>query len=236
VADKRYYWLKLHRDFFKRHDIKIVEAMPNGKDYVLLYLKLLLESVDHEGRLRFSETIPYDEQMIAIITNTNIDTVRAAMAIFQKLNLVDVLDDQTIFLQEAEKLLGGEAWSTERSRRCRESKSKLTNALQCNIDATSCNVEIEIEKEIEIDRDSAANKSPKNTFKKPTIEEILKYCGERNNLVDAVRFFDFYESKGWMIGKTKMKDWKAAVRTWEKGESTKSNQGPIKTAGGTYKL
>lgn len=218
MAGKRYYWLKLHRDFFKRHDIKIVEAMPNGKDYVLLYLKLLLESVDHEGRLRFSETIPYDEQMIAIITNTNIDTVRAAMTIFQKLNLVDVLDDQTIFLEEAQKLLGCEAWSTERSRNFRESKRNQINALHCNADATKCNEEIEIEKEIELDRDIAANKSPKNTFKKPTVDEILKYCGERNNLVDPVRFFDFYESKGWMIGKTKMKDWQAAVRNWERGD------------------
>ena len=54
---ERYYWLKLKRDFFKRHDIKIVEQMPNGKDYILFYLKLLCESVDHEGNLRFSDEI-----------------------------------------------------------------------------------------------------------------------------------------------------------------------------------
>lgn len=84
--------------------------------------------------------------------------------------------------------------------------------------------------------DAAANKSPHITFKKPTVDEILQYCGERNNLVDPVRFFDFYESKGWMIGKTKMKDWKAAVRTWEKGGSVKPYSGPVKTAGGTFKI
>lgn len=53
-------------------------------------------------------------------------------------------------------------------------------------------------------------------FKKPTLEEIIAYCKERNNNVDAERFVDFYEAKGWMIGKNAMKDWKAAVRTWER--------------------
>ena len=50
----------------------------------------------------------------------------------------------------------------------------------------------------------------------PTLEEVKAYCSERNNGVDAQRFIDFYTSKGWMIGKNPMKDWKAAVRTWEK--------------------
>ena len=49
MSNKKYYWLKLKKDFFKRHDIQIIENMPNGKDYVLFYLKLLVESVDHEG-------------------------------------------------------------------------------------------------------------------------------------------------------------------------------------------
>jgi hypothetical protein len=52
-------------------------------------------------------------------------------------------------------------------------------------------------------------------FIKPTVEEIEAYCRERNNGIDAQQFYDFYESKGWLIGKNKMKDWKAAVRTWE---------------------
>jgi hypothetical protein len=58
---------------------------------------------------------------------------------------------------------------------------------------------------------------PKTTrFVKPTVEEIAAYCEERNNGINAEYFFDSYEGKGWLIGKTPMKDWKAAVRTWEK--------------------
>ena len=61
----------------------------------------------------------------------------------------------------------------------------------------------------------------KERFKKPTLEEVKEYCEERNNGIDAEMFINFYESKGWMVGKNKMKDWKACVRTWEKSRNTK---------------
>jgi len=60
----------------------------------------------------------------------------------------------------------------------------------------------------------------------PTIEEVTAYCIERKNNVDANRFFDYYESKGWIVGRSKMKSWKASVRTWEKNafENTSRQQ------------
>lgn len=61
----------------------------------------------------------------------------------------------------------------------------------------------------------------KRKFKKPTIEEIKDYCKERNNGINASSFYDFYESKDWMIGKNKMKDWKACIRTWERNNFKK---------------
>ena len=65
---------------------------------------------------------------------------------------------------------------------------------------------------------------PKRTrFVKPTFEEVDAYCVERNNNVDAQVFIDFYESKGWKVGNTPMKDWKAAVRTWERGNQRNAN-------------
>lgn len=57
-------------------------------------------------------------------------------------------------------------------------------------------------------------RSPK--FQKPSVEEVREYCQSRNNGVDAETFINFYESKGWVVGKSPMKDWKAAIRTWEK--------------------
>jgi hypothetical protein len=61
----------------------------------------------------------------------------------------------------------------------------------------------------------------KKSFKKPTLVEIDLYCADRKNNVDHLAFYDFYESKNWYIGKNKMKDWKAAIRTWERREEKK---------------
>ena len=55
-------------------------------------------------------------------------------------------------------------------------------------------------------------------FQKPSLEEIRQYCISRGNKVDPEQFFNFYESKGWMVGRSHMKDWRASVRTWEKRE------------------
>lgn len=64
--------------------------------------------------------------------------------------------------------------------------------------------------------------STKKKFEKPTIEEIKTYCNERNNGIDAEQFYDFYECKGWVVGKSKMKDWKCAVRNWERNDKKKN--------------
>ena len=61
-------------------------------------------------------------------------------------------------------------------------------------------------------------------FTPPSVEEVEQYCLERSNNIDAQSFIDFYESKGWMIGKNKMKDWKAAVRTWERSRKQENKE------------
>lgn len=213
AENKKYYWLKLKRDFFKRHDIRIVEEMPNGKDYILFYLKMLLESIDHDGELRFSETIPYNEQMLSVITNTNVDIVRAAMKIFVELGMVELYDDRTIYMSEVQLMIGSESASADRVRKHRERK-----LLQSNNDVTKCNTEIEIDIDKDIDID-IGDKTKRKRFVTPTVDQVRAYCKKRNNNVDAQRFVDFYEAKGWMIGKNKMKSWERAVNLWERNNT-----------------
>jgi hypothetical protein len=62
------------------------------------------------------------------------------------------------------------------------------------------------------------NTAPKGRMVPPTVDEVAAYCQERGNGLDPETFVDFYASKGWMVGKNPMKDWKAAVRTWERSE------------------
>ena len=224
MAEKKFYWLKLKRDFFKRHDIRIIEEMPNGKEYILFYLKLLLESIDHEGTLRFSDTVPYNEEMLSVITNTNIDVVRSAMKMFIGLNMIEKFDDQTIYMAEVNKLIGSETKWAE--------KKRIQRAKEDNVPllSSNCPTEIEKEKETDIEKEKETDKKVKSQkrFAKPTLEEVQAYCQERNNNVDAQRWFDYYSSNGWKVGKNPMKDWKACVRTWERSADNgrKNNSKP----------
>ncbi len=113
---KRFFWLKLHHDFFNRDEIRIIESQPNGKDYIIFYLKLMLKSINDNGKLLFKDTIPYTPEMLASITNTSIDTVRVAIDAFAKLGLITVLDDGALFMQEVQKLVGSETPDAERKR------------------------------------------------------------------------------------------------------------------------
>lgn len=70
-------------------------------------------------------------------------------------------------------------------------------------------------------------KPAEKRFTPPTVDEVRAYCQERRNNVDAQRFVDYYTSNGWMVGKTKMKDWKAAVRTWERNRTGNNNTGKV---------
>ena len=141
---KRFYWLKLDKGFFKNYKIRIVENMPNGKDYILFYLKLLCESTSHEGYLRFSETIPYNEDMLATVTNTNVDVVRSAIKVFTELEMMRCLDDGTLYLEEVQKMIGSETGQTIRKREAKliEGKSGVKNTQE---------IDIELEKEIDIE-------------------------------------------------------------------------------------
>ena len=75
----------------------------------------------------------------------------------------------------------------------------------------------QMETQVRLGKDSIGkvNNKESKKFVKPTIEEIQEYCLERKNGINANAFYDFYESKNWMIGKNKMKDFKACIRTWE---------------------
>lgn len=93
--------------------------------------------------------------------------------------------------------------------------SQPTNNQQITNNQPTNNQQITTTKELKNDKNEKNDKNSVVRFTPPTIEEVRSYCQERRNNVDAIRFFNFYEMKGWMVGKTKMKNWKAAVRTWE---------------------
>lgn len=129
---KQYYWLKLKRDFFSRRNIRIIEAMPDGRACVLFYLKLLLESLERNGSLRLSDAAPYTDEMLSAITNTDIDTVRTSMERLRELGMVEVPEDGTICLPELDEFIGSETeWAAKKRKQRQRRDKKGTMSPKC---------------------------------------------------------------------------------------------------------
>lgn len=119
-------------------------------------------------------------------------------------------------------------WADHQSIRAKKSKfpapdvvhASEINCMQMHADDSKC-----ARNPIQSESNPNPNPNPKESvsratrFTPPTVEEVAAYCLERKNHVDPQRFVDFYAAKGWMVGKNRMKDWKAAVRTWEQRDS-----------------
>ena len=171
TEEKKRYWLKLDKDFLKSSQIKVIKNMPNGKDYVIFYLALMLESVETIGHLRFSNLVPYNEEMLASVTDTNVDIVRTAVKIFESLGLMEKLDDGTIYMTQVAEMTGKESESAERVRRYRlKQKQKQQLALQCNGNVTNSN------DNKEEDKQSTENKEDvKEDLLQTTTNNIFNY-------------------------------------------------------------
>lgn len=159
---KKYYWLKLTVDFFEREEIKLIENMKNGKEYIIFYMKLLLKSVNSEGKLLFKDVIPYTDDMLATVTGTDIDVVRSAVNLFLKLDLMQKLDDGALFMLETQKMIGHETEWARKKREYREKKKveALEDKSRTKKDIVPINEKTkkdivlqEIEKDIDIDID-----------------------------------------------------------------------------------
>lgn len=150
--EKKYFWLRLRKDFFKRHDVRILEAMPNGKEYVLFYLKLLTESIDHEGALRFSDSTPYSTEMLATIANTSPEIAEGAIKALISLEMVERQEDGTLKMIGIENMIGFETKWAEKKRRYRQQKdNERTEEGQCEDITRTKKDNVRQEKELEID-------------------------------------------------------------------------------------
>ena len=107
-------------------------------------------------------------------------------------------------------------YTEERSLLSLKTNKAYTLDTECIHDVSETETQYRLDKD-SIDKDSIEKeKKPLKRFAPPSLAEVKTYCEERKNGIDAEAFIDFYSSKDWMIGKNKMKDWKASVRTWEK--------------------
>lgn len=160
MAEKRYYWLKLQRDFFNNPEIKILRRVAGGDTYTLIYLEMLLMSLENEGYLYF-EHIGDDmaDELSAILSEKKED-VQFLLAFLENKSLIQISDGDAYYLSNIKEMIGRETGSAKRVRALRQRQKNQSDsipkqkALQSNTSVTERNVERETEEEKELEKET----------------------------------------------------------------------------------
>lgn len=226
-------WIKIVTDIFDDEKVLLIENMPEADSIIVIWFKLLCMAgkQNNNGVFMMNDKIPYTDEMLATIFRRPLNTVRLALSVFEKYGMIEIVNNvYTITNWEKHQSLDALQKQKEQNRlRVAAYRDRKRAALQecnanSNVTVTECNgADKDIEEEREIDKDNIKESVKRKTasrFSPPTLEEVIAYCNERNNGVDPQRFVDYYTANGWKVGRNAMKDWKAAVRTWENGKDS----------------
>lgn len=232
-------WIKIVTDIFDNRKIRQIESLPDGDSIIVVWIKLLClaGNTNDSGLVYFTREIPYTDQMLATTFNRPLTTVQMALRIFEQFEMIEVIDD-FLHISNWEKYQNVEGMdkireqNRLRKQRQRERQRQLPvsdASRDKSRDITQQSKKEDIDKDKDKDKDRLGKDSKSKLFYPPSVKDVAEYCASRDNNVDAESFVDFYESKGWMVGRSKMKDWKAAVRTWEKRERNKYSNKHVNT-------
>lgn len=213
-------WIKVVVDIFDDEKILLIESLPDADSIIVCWFKILCLAgkQNNSGVLMLNDRIPYTEEMLATIFRRPIQTVRLALDTFERFGMIEIVNGAVTIPnwgkhQSLERLEKLREYQREYHREYRKKQGQLSDGK--HDDKLYVNG-ADIEKETDKDK-----KEKRNIFIAPTVEEVKAYCEERNNYIDPQKFIDYYTANGWKVGRNKMKDWRAAVRTWEKNESKK---------------
>ena len=172
--NRRFYWIKLKKDFFEARPIKRLRTMSNGDTYTIIYLKLLLKTVENNG-FYYYEGIDEDiYNEIALDLDEDLEAVKNTVNYLVQKNLMTISESEAELYQMAE-MVGSETASTRRARKSREKSKSVAMQHQCNTNATHCNnlqqkcnaeKEIEIDKELDIELEKEKEQEQKEKNKK----------------------------------------------------------------------
>ena len=141
MSDKRYYWLKLKNTYFSQLEQKKMKKQPNGKEMQIIYLRMLLCSLDRGGYIYYQEVYDTLAEELAEEFDEPLEIVHQTIDFLLDNNMISIDEENNCFMPEAVKCTGSEAYSTERSRRFREKKRCIETQMQQ--DETQCNEEKE---------------------------------------------------------------------------------------------
>ncbi len=212
-------WIKIVTDVFDDEKILMIETMPECDTIIVIWFKLLcLAGKQNNGGVFQMGQIPYTDEMFAAIFRRPINTVRLALNTFERFGMIEIIRDtvtipnwgkhQSLDAYEKKKIRDRERIARKRA----EQKALIGMSPDKSPDVAS----LEEDKDKDIEEDKASNgNTNRQRFIPPTLEEVTAYVEQRKSKVIPQAFIDFYEAKGWMVGKNKMKDWKAACRNAE---------------------
>jgi predicted phage replisome organizer len=179
---KRYYWLKLHNDFFTDKRIKKLRKIAGGDTYTVIYLKMMLKSVNNDGVLEYEGIEGTFAEELALDLDEDEDNVQVTINYLMQTGLLEDIGNGEYSLNEVKNLVGSESASAQRVREYR----KRQDALQCNTDVTEVkrigNAEKEKREEIEIELESEKKKEECAPAKKKKEKEPKHRYGEYNHV------------------------------------------------------
>ncbi len=157
MADsKKYYYLKIKENFYESDELILLQNMQDGYLYSDILMKLYLRSLKNNGKLMFKDVIPYTPEALAQVVRHSVGVVKQALDIFQKLGLIEILDNGVIYMTDIQNFIGKSSSEADRIRKYRdEIKTAKNNVqmLQQSCDKSTPEIETEIETEIEKDID-----------------------------------------------------------------------------------
>jgi len=150
LKNKRYYWIQLAQDFFKSKEMKLLRKIAGGDTHTIIYLKMMLISLEDGGHIYYDGLADNLAEEIALVIDENVEDIKITLIFLESKGLLTRKNDRDYFLEQVPEMVGSETASTRRSRKHRELRG-----LHCNTIATTCNGDIEIEKDIdtEIEKD-----------------------------------------------------------------------------------
>lgn len=176
TSNKRYYWLQLKENFFNSKEMKLMRKLPGGEEITIIYLKIMLTSLENEGVI-FYEGLAEDlAEELALEIGEDVESIRMALMFMEKKRLITTNDSYSYKLEQVPELVGSETASARRVRKHRENKK----ALQGNTGVTKCigDIDIDIEKEIDIEKD----------LEKNTLKIIVDEYQSRISPIDGIQF------------------------------------------------
>lgn len=217
-------WIKIVVDIFDDDKIKLIEALPDGDSIIVCWFKLLCLAGQKNncGILMLNDRIAYTDEMLATVFRRPLQTVRLALETFQQFGMIEIMNG-TITIsnwekhQNLDKMQEIREYNRLAQQRSRARRRELAAVNDKSMTSQPCH-DTDIDKDIDKDIENIEGGKPPRApaFKPPTVEEVAAYCQERQNGIDPEAFVTFYEGTNWFRGKTKIKDWKACVRTWER--------------------